>query len=59
MSRVEREKRLRQEILADLLAILRKSQREHWYQWVVNGRPTLSQDEYERERVLAPRRRKT
>jgi hypothetical protein len=45
----------RQAILADLLAILRRSRQEHWYRWVVGGRPALSQDEYERERIMRPR----
>ncbi len=45
----------RQKLLADLLAILAKSHREHWYRWIVDGRPTLSQEEYERERIMRPR----
>jgi len=45
-------------ILSDLLAILAKSHREHWYRWVADGRPVLSQEEYERERIMAPRKRK-
>lgn len=44
-------------ILADLLAILRKSRRENWYRWIADGRPVLPREEYERERVMQPRKK--
>lgn len=33
--------------VVELLAVLSRSRNEEWYQWVVNGRPKYTKEEYE------------
>lgn len=49
----------RRRALRELLTLCRQARESgaHWYRWIVEGRPELTPEEYERERVARRRRR--
>jgi len=53
----ERQRDERQRALRGLLVYLQAHRHEHWYRWVTEGQPVLSQAEYDAEQKARRRRR--